>query len=94
MAEKHYVKEVGTIVLVDCGCNILGATSTKLKVKKPDGIVVEWAATIEGTNYLKYTIQAGDLGQIGRYYVQASLALFGWSGRGETDSFIVYEPYR
>lgn len=94
MSDKHYINEVGTTILVDCGCDITGATETKLKVKKPDGTFSEWAAMIEGTNYLKYIIQASDLTLAGKYYLQVSLTLPGWSGLGETTSFFIYELYK
>lgn len=64
-----------------------------MKAKKPDGTEVEWTATIEGTDKLKYTIIAGDLDQSGNYLVNASLILGSWSGLGETATFPVYKPY-
>lgn len=93
MAEKHYVGEVGTDVIVDCGCDITGATSTKLKVKKPDDTTVEWDATIYNSNYLKYTTEAADFDQAGLCKLQSSLTLSGWTGLGETVNFIIYEAY-
>jgi len=94
MAGKHYINEVDTDIVVDCGCDISAATDTVLKVKKPDGTEVEWAASIYDTNYLKYTAQAGDLSPAGRYLLQSSLVLAGWTGRGETASFIIYEHFK
>lgn len=94
MANKHYINEVGTIILVDCGCDITGATETKLKVRKPDGSLSEWVAIIEGTNYLKYIIQTNDLILAGKYYLQVSLILPGWSGLGETTDFFIHEVYK
>lgn len=91
---KIYVGDIGTVILVDCGTVITGATNTKLKIKKPDGSKVEWTATIDGTQKLKYTVISGDLNVAGAYYLNASLTLSGWSGLGETATFSVYDPYK
>lgn len=93
MTSKYYVGDTGTEILVDCGSTITGATNTKLKVKKPDGTTVEWTATIDGTDYLKYTTLSADFSVAGTYFLQASLTLGGWSGLGETAQFVIYDPY-
>jgi len=93
MSEKHYVGEIGTEILVDCGSDISGASQVSLEVKKPDNTKVSWNASIEGTNYLKYIAVSGDLDIPGRYYLQASLTLAGWTGLGETTTFIIRRPY-
>ena len=93
MADKHYIGEIGTDILVDCGSDITGATDTKLKVKKPDGSEVEWIAAIDGTNFLKYTTLITDFNLAGTYYLQASLVLAGWTGLGETALFVIDEPF-
>jgi len=94
MTNKYYVGDVGTEIFVDCCLNITGATNTKLMIKKPDDTQVEWTATIDGTNHLKYTVVAGDFNIAGTYLLQASLTIGGWSGLGETAQFTVYDPYK
>lgn len=91
---KHYTGEVGTIIIVGCGCIITGATNTKLLVKKPDGTEVELTCTINSPTSLEYIIQADDLSLPGRYYLQAYITLANWTGRGETASFIVNENFK
>ena len=93
MTDRHYVGEVGTVITVDCGSDISGATGTILKVRKPDGTEVEWTATIYDSNYLRYTTVAGDFNKAGTYHVQAHLTLAGWTGHGETAEFPIYEEY-
>ena len=95
MADKVYVGDVGTDVIVDCGEDITGATGLSLKVKKPDGTASSWTGDIAvyNSNYLKYTIQSSDLSVDGRYKVQASLTLGTWTGLGETDTFTVSPLY-
>lgn len=91
---KHYIGDIGTIITVDCGTTISGATNTKLKVKKPDGTAEEWATTIDGTDNLKHTTVSGDFDQAGVYYLQSSLTISGWTGLGETANFTIYDPYK
>ena len=93
MADKVYVGDIGTDIIVDCGEDISTATKTKISVKKPDGSKVLWSASIYNTNYLKYTTVANDLNQSGKYKVQASLTLGAWSGLGETACFTVYSLF-
>lgn len=94
MADKHYKGEVGTEILVDCGCVITGASDITLKIKKPDGTKVDWDAIIDGTNFLKHTTIASDFSLPGKYYLQASLTISSWAGLGETTTFIIYSSFR
>lgn len=90
---KHYRGEVGTEILVDCGMDISAAINTYIYCRKPDGSKVSWPATITNSNYLSYITQTDDLSLTGAYRVQAGLTLGGWTGRGETASFIIYPQY-
>jgi len=90
---KIYNESVGLQIIVDCGENIIGATGTYLKVRLPDGNEVEWPATIDNPDSLTYMTVNGDLSQYGEYFVQAFLTLGGWTGRGETDNFIVHNKF-
>ena len=94
MADKHYVGEYGTVITVDCGSDITGATNLILKVRKPNGTEVEWVATIYNSNYLRYTVVVDDFDQVGTYHLQASLTLVGWNGPGETTEFEIYDEYK
>lgn len=93
MSEKPYVGDIGTVIIVNCGSSIEGATTKNLKVKKPDGVFVTWSAEIYQSNYLKYTTVDGDFNIEGVYYLQASIVVSGWTGLGETANFRVYDPY-
>lgn len=89
MFDKHYIGEIGTVVEVDCGVDIRGATVTNLLVTKPGGTIVTWTASIYGTNKLRYTIQEGDLDEDGTYALQSYIEISGWKGRGVTASFTI-----
>jgi len=91
---KVYKGDVGTEVLVDCGCVITGATVKKLKVKQPDGTLKEWVAEIEGTNFLKYITVDTDFTQDGTYYLQAYVELTSGKWSGETAAFTVYKEFQ
>ncbi len=91
--DKHYVNEIGTEIIVDCGQDVSSATTTKLEVRKPDGTLAEWDATIYETDYLKYLTVAGDFDQAGLYAIQPYLVLPTWTGRGETVTFYVFGNY-
>jgi hypothetical protein len=100
---KVYIGDVGLAIILNLApdgedLDITGAQNTKMFVKRPDGTTTEWAAevhTISGeTKYLRYFTQAGDLSQKGRWRVQAGLTLSGWTGRGETGIFRVYDIFK
>ncbi|KKL64805.1 hypothetical protein LCGC14_2161320 [marine sediment metagenome] len=90
---KSFVGDVGLIIYLDCGQVISGATGIVIKVRKPDETTTEWAATISGTNYIKYTVQSGDFNQAGEYRFQAYMTLGAWVGRGDTVDYMVYAVF-
>ena len=93
MADKHYVGEIGTAIIVDCGCDITGSTEFALKVKKPSGTTTSWTPEIYNSNYLKYTTVSGDLDVAGQYLLQSSLNTGTWKGLGETAYFRISEIF-
>lgn len=93
MAEKVYVGDVGTVIEIDMQENISSATGYKLKVRKPDGTLVDWAPSIYGTNYLRYTIVTNDLNMAGTYTIQPYMTIGTWTGRGDVISFAVEELF-
>lgn len=90
---KVYVADVGTEIVLNCGADVSAATVKSIKVQKPDGTTTSWAAVLEGTNYLKYTIQDGDLDQAGAWKVQAYIEIASWKGLGETAKLKVSEAF-
>lgn len=93
MADKSYVGDVGTILVVDTGSDITLATTTKILVRKPDGTETFWTGTLYNTRYIKYTILANDFDMSGTYYLQSYVVLPTWTGRGETATITVYDYY-
>jgi len=91
---KVYTGNIGALVILDCKSDLSGATNVKIAVLKPDGSEVEWTAAVYNTYYVKYTIQAADFNVAGEYKLQATFTLSGWTGRGETAIYKVYEHYK
>ena len=93
MANKYYVGDIGTDIIVDCGQSISDATIKQIKYKKPDGTIGYWEADIYQNNYLKYTTEENDWDQHGVWYVNAYVEMTAWKGRGETDRFTLDDPF-
>ena len=94
MADKHYVGEIGTSIILDCGINIVGASEISIKVKKPDGALSSWDASIYGSQKMVHISEEDDFDQNGRYFLQASLKIGTWEGRGETAQFEIYNFFK
>lgn len=92
---KVYVGDVGTEIVLGFGVDVSTATVLKIRAKKSDsaGTVIEWDGTLEGTDSVKYIIQAGDLDVAGSWKLQAYVEIASWSGLSETATLKVYEPY-
>lgn len=94
---KIYVGDIGTVIIIDMGANISGATNIKFIVNKPDAsnpgqnTEVEWVAIISGTSAFKYNIQIDDLDIDGYYEIRPEFSLGTWSGSGNKVGFPV-EP--
>lgn len=86
-----YLNDVGTIIQVDVGSDITGATIHSIKYIKPDGTTGSWDATVS-TQFLRYTTIEDDLDQAGEWVVQAKVALTGGIWHGEITRFDVNKP--
>jgi hypothetical protein len=95
MSSKLYVGDEGTVFEVDVGTDISAASTTDLKVQKPDGSEATWTGAANGgTNtQIDYTIVADDLDQAGRYRLQSHVVTASWNGLGETAEFVVYSAF-
>lgn len=91
--DKIYNGVIGLPIRANTNTDITLATATTFQVKKPDGTEVVWAATIVDTNYLTHTTVLGDVDQSGKYIIQASLTLGGWTGEGESFEMFVFDKF-
>jgi len=96
-SDKHYVGEVGTEVIVDTDKVLTGALFTNLKVRKPDGVEVEWIGviyTLDGVQKaIRYVTVTGDFDQHGVYELQAHVSLGSFDGFGRTARFVIFKKY-
>jgi hypothetical protein len=81
-----FTGDTGTALLVDCGVDLSGAINPRLRVRKPDGSIAEWNASVvrigKELRFLQYLIQPDDLPHAGTYYLQAYLSIGEWAGYG------------
>lgn len=81
---KHYLGEVGTDIILNCGTDISAASTVSVKYTKPDGTTGSWTGTKYNSNYIKYTLLANDINVAGRWLFQAYIVSALWTGYGET----------
>ena len=104
---KHYLNEVGTDVILDCGVDIGDAGSTPfIYYRKPDtaNTVGSWAGVLynsystlakaTGTYFLKYTLEAGDLDTAGDWRFQAWVPTSTGTWYGETAKETIYDVFQ
>lgn len=95
IGQKSYVGDIGTVITVDAGVSISDATVLTLLIQKPGSTTeVEWAATLYGTNYLRYTTVDGDFSVAGTYKLQSFVDTPSGEWRGETTTFRVYDEFK
>lgn len=91
-----FVGDIGTIIQLNCGEDVSGATAQEIKVLKPNKQEVIWAATKHATegDIIEYALQAADIALDGTYKLQAYVDLGTWSGRGETVTLKVLNKFK
>lgn len=90
-----YKGDIGTVVLLDTGMTITGATAITVEALKPSGTISHWTATVHTDNVsVKHTIVSGEFDEVGTYTLQAKLTLGGGTWRGESVKLIVKDLFR
>ena len=101
---KHYINEIGTDILLDCGVSISDAVVQQIKYRKPDAVTSgSWtgslyssyseSAVAVGTYFVKYTTVVGDLNQSGTWKLQSYIATATGTWWGETVDAIIYGEF-
>ena len=100
---KHYVGEIGTEVLLDCGIDISDITVVRIYWKKPGGVVGTWQASAyssystisgaDGTNFAKYTLAGTDINISGEWELQAVVANTIGTWYGETAGMTIWGTF-
>lgn len=98
MANKIYVGDIGTAIVLNLGVDLTDAVSPELHVQKPDGSVVTWLGSVYTMNslrnFVRYVTVKDDLNLPGKYKVQGHVTIGGWTGHSETVTFTVYEEFK
>lgn len=95
--KKLYLGDYGHVFYIYTGADLSTALETSLRIKKPDGTLVNWTPTLHTFgityNYLTYTIYNGDLDQVGLWELQTYAKFNGWIGRGNTIDFQIWPVF-
>jgi hypothetical protein len=90
---KTYVGDTDTAIILDCGTNISASSARTIEARKPDGSVVSWTATLEGTTGVRYNTLANTLDQAGEWQLQAKVTIGSGVWRGETVLLQVHQVF-
>ena len=100
---KHYVGEIGTQVLLDCGISLSDITISSIIYKKPTGVVGTWSGSLYssygeiaeaiGTYYVSYTLAGTDLNVSGEWELQPIVANTAGTWYGETAQVTIFATF-
>ena len=90
---KHYIGEIGTRLLMELESEISTYDSLYLNIKKPNNDIEHGDAVIVSGIYIEHIVASGDFDQKGIYIAQPFIAMSGWSGLGDSDTFEIHSRY-
>ena len=91
---KTYIGDTGTVIVLDTGQSLSGASSVSIAALKPNGATtVTWAGVVVETTKVSFTAPAGTFDQAGDWRLQAVVVLPSGAWRGETARLTVYLPF-
>lgn len=92
---KIYKSDIGTIISLNTGQTITGATAISIEVKKPSGAIASWTAVVGADAMsVEHTVVAQDLDEVGGYILQAKLTLSGGTWRGASVNMEVKDNFK
>jgi len=92
---KVYKPDIGTVISLNTGQVITGATALSIEVQKPSGATASWAGAIGAdTKSVEHTLVSGELDETGDYILQAKLTLGGGTWRGESVKMEVRDVFK
>lgn len=90
-----YKGDVGTIISLNTGVVISGATALSIEALKPSGAKVSWSGIIgDDTKSVEHVITAGELDEAGDYIVQAKLTLGSGIWRGASVTLKILDAFK
>jgi hypothetical protein len=90
---KVYVGDIGTVVKLDTGQPLAGATALSIDARRPDGSAVNLTATIVETTKVMITTDSATFTQPGDWRLQAHVTMPTGEWRGETVALTVYPVF-
>ena len=69
MTTKTYIGDTGTVVELDTGVSLAGATALTIEAAKPDGTTASWTGSASGTS-IAFTSLAGTFDVAGPWHLQ------------------------
>lgn len=80
---------IGAKIEVTLSYDLTTNTGVTFVIRKPDGQIVNWTATVDnaGAGIVSYLVQDGDLNLIGRYFLQPVVIFTGKRFFGEQVTF-------
>lgn len=67
---------------LDTSYDISAATEAKILYQKPDGTTGEFVGVVSDTTKVSYTVDTGDIDQVGTWHMQAYVEIGGLIGYG------------
>lgn len=100
---KHYINEIGTDFLLDCGISLADIAVQYVLYKTPAAVVGTWNASLyssyslqakaTGTYFLKHTFASGELNVSGEWEFQALVANSTGTWYGENVKETIYGTF-
>lgn len=90
---KSYIGDTGTAIVLDTGQALAGALSQTIEVRKPDGTLTTWSATVVESTKIQHVTLAGTLAQAGLYRLQAHVVMPSGEWLGEVAQLTVYPEF-
>lgn len=91
---KIYVGDVGTLISIDCGCDVSDLTAAKVIIRTPAGVEAEYTGTLSGTNFVIYTLLGTEMPAEGEYKIMVEITTSDGVWSGEPDTIQVYNKFQ
>jgi hypothetical protein len=94
MMSNSYKTDIGTVITLNVGVVIVGASPVTVEVKKPSGVSASWPATVGAdTKSIEHIVVAGDFSESGTYIMQAKVVIGSSVWLGQSVKYLVQETF-
>lgn len=88
---SFFLNQTNATFYLDTKIQLDTASEVSIDFKRPDNTTGNWVGTADGTKVV-YTVQAGDLNQVGAWKLQAKVVIDGKTAKGEIVDFPILKP--